>query len=49
MAEKKQSPQETAAVPAPAAPGLSLDWWAVIIALALAALVVIGLIPAVAW
>lgn len=47
MAEQKQSQQEVSS--APPAGGLSLDWWAVIAALALAALILVGLIPAVPW
>ena len=43
MAEEKQDRE------APSAPGISLDWWAVIISLVLAVLILIGVLPAIPW
>lgn len=41
--------QVAAAQPARRWPRLSLDWWAVISALVLAVLILVGIIPSVPW
>jgi hypothetical protein len=45
---KERNPGSTAAEPKEKMPGLSLDWWTVVVGLALAALVLAGL-PAIPW
>jgi hypothetical protein len=44
-----QEPNHTPVVSARSRFSLSLDWWAVITALILAALVLLGIIPSVPW
>jgi hypothetical protein len=45
---KENDPRSTAAQTTEKRPGLSLDWWTVVVGLALAALVLAGL-PALPW
>lgn len=48
--QQDPTPQPASAkTPVPTRPGLSLDWWAVIVALVLVILIWSGLIPAVGW
>jgi hypothetical protein len=49
MTTQQDPTTQPTSAPTPTRSGLSLDWWAVIVAVVLVVLIWSGLIPAVAW